>query len=320
MKQLFHRTFYAALAMMLALWSQNIAQGDDILPVGTYVYAVSGTSGTEKPGCYRVTGYDTVNRTYYGEYVGPTCPSTVKTSVRGTAFIDSNMNGKRDVGEPTLGHAYYKLTDGGSWFVCGYVAHDGTFGIPVTAQDFVLMPIAPPGYKTTTPYIRVTAGATASIGNDMGFVPDPSAKLETCDQYNPPRAGFYNVADTLRAYNIFGQFMSAAQKANVLSAWGSGDYTIFAPTDEAFAKIPPATLNAWLRDPAKLAVIINNHVVKGRYDADMISKFGTLKALSGRDLVIKSQTYTTQIGSANVIRSNITATNGVVHVIDTVIQ
>jgi uncharacterized surface protein with fasciclin (FAS1) repeats len=114
--------------------------------------------------------------------------------------------------------------------------------------------------------------------------------------------------------------MSAAQKANVLSAWGSGDYTIFAPTDEAFAKIPPTTLNAWLRDPAKLAVIINNHVVKGRYDADMISKFGTLKALSGRDLVIKSQTYTTQIGSANVIRSNITATNGVVHVIDTVIQ
>ncbi len=108
--------------------------------------------------------------------------------VRGAAFIDKNADGKWEAGEPIFGEAWYKVTGGGVWFTCGWVGSDATFGVPVNPGTYYVMPVAPKGYKTTTPRIAVT------ITNDvntpwlyMGFVADPSAKGDACDQYNPPR-------------------------------------------------------------------------------------------------------------------------------------
>lgn len=119
----------------------------------------------------------------------------IRRAIIATAFEDLNANGKRDAGEPNLGWAYFKLTEGGSWFVCGYVGPDGTMGVPVRKKKkkkYILMPIGAPGYRTTTPYIKVSptlSGLPDTYNNwQMGFVKDPTAPLETCDHYNPPRS------------------------------------------------------------------------------------------------------------------------------------
>jgi len=313
MKHLIKRAATAAIFVSLLALPNYVTQAVDILPPGTYVYAIAGVSGSEVQGCFRVTGYDAATQNYYGEYVGPTCPGAATTSVRGTAFIDTNMNGRRDIGEATLGHAYYKITDGGSWFTCGNVGLDGTFGVPTTSDNLVVMPIAPPGYKTTTPYIRTASGAAASLGNDMGFIPDATAKLEACDQYNPPRSGLNNLPDALRSYNTFSQLVTAAEKTGLLNTLTNGEYTIFAPTDVAFSAISTANLSN-----AQLVALLNNHIVKGRYDSVALSQAKSLKTLSGKELQVQSNPQ--KISGATVIRANLNTSNGLIHAIDAVIQ
>jgi hypothetical protein len=120
--------------------------------------------------------------------------ATIDGSVRGIAFADLDANGKFDpgAGEYPLGWAYFKLASITSeFFLCGYVGPDGTFGLPLQDGDYALMPIGAPGWRVTTPYIQAElTDALDSPGyhpNYMGFVEDPNAPLETCDQYNPQR-------------------------------------------------------------------------------------------------------------------------------------
>ncbi len=118
----------------------------------------------------------------------------IRRAVFGVAFEDLDADGERDPGEPNLGFAFFKLTAGGVWYTCGYVGPDGTFGVPVRKhrkKKYFLMPIAAPGYRTTTPWIKVSPSLAGQPENykqwEMGFVKDPNAKLDACDQYNPPR-------------------------------------------------------------------------------------------------------------------------------------
>lgn len=108
--------------------------------------------------------------------------------VRGIAFIDTNANGKWDPGEVAFGDAWLKVASTGSWFVCGKVGDDATFGVPVTPDDYVVLPVAPAGYRTTTPRIPVTVGTPENTPYlFMGFVKDATSKGDSCDQYNPSR-------------------------------------------------------------------------------------------------------------------------------------
>ncbi|MCL5273216.1 MAG: hypothetical protein M1434_00510 [Chloroflexi bacterium] len=109
--------------------------------------------------------------------------------VRGWSFLDANANGKWDAGETVFGQGWYKVTDGGAWFTCGWVGDDSTFGVPVNPGTYYVLPVAPKGYKTTTPRIEVSIG----MENDtplalMGFVTDTHSVGDACDQYNPPRS------------------------------------------------------------------------------------------------------------------------------------
>ncbi|HEY3289388.1 MAG TPA: hypothetical protein VGK87_04595 [Anaerolineae bacterium] len=117
------------------------------------------------------------------------CPQPdVVSLVRGIAFIDTNANGKWDPGEPAFGDAWLKVASTGSWFGCGKVGDDATFGIPVTPDDYVVLPVAPAGYRTTTPRIPVTVGTPENTPFlFLGFVKDPTSKGDACDQYNPSR-------------------------------------------------------------------------------------------------------------------------------------
>lgn len=119
--------------------------------------------------------------------VSPECP--VLGRIAGLAYIDANANGRRDRGEQAFPAAWLKLTDGGSWFVCGWVGGDSTFGITVLPGVYYLMPVAPAGYRTTTPRIKALMRAYGDVlpGNNIGFVKDAKARGESCDQYNPAR-------------------------------------------------------------------------------------------------------------------------------------
>jgi hypothetical protein len=142
--------------------------------------------------CYQLTEPIIVNGVVEGWYViyaGPVCPSSPALgSVRGTSFLDKNANGKWDLGESVFGEGWYKVTDGGSWFTCGYVGGDSTFGVPVMAGTYYVHPVAPKGFKTTTPKVQIDVkNGEATLNANIGFAPDPSAKGEACDQYNPAR-------------------------------------------------------------------------------------------------------------------------------------
>jgi uncharacterized surface protein with fasciclin (FAS1) repeats len=99
---------------------------------------------------------------------------------------------------------------------------------------------------------------------------------------------------------------------------GKGPFTVFAPTDEAFAKIPKADLDALLKDKAKLKAILTYHVVAGKVMAADV-KAGKVKTLQGTSLTV-TDSMGVMVDDAKVIKTNITADNGVIHVIDTVIM
>jgi hypothetical protein len=134
------------------------------------------------------TGLIYINGGQVGAFkVSGDCP--VLGRIVGTAFLDKNQNGKREKSEPVFPAAWMKISGGGVWFVCGWVGADATFGVPVTPGTYYVMPVAPQGYRTTTPRITVEIKDLGYVAFDtnIGFVKDAKAAPDACDQYNPPR-------------------------------------------------------------------------------------------------------------------------------------
>ena len=120
-------------------------------------------------------------------------------------------------------------------------------------------------------------------------------------------------------FNTLVAAVKAAGLADALS--GKGPFTVFAPTDAAFAKLPAGTLDALLKDPAKLASILKYHVVSGKVmAADVIKGNGAKPAtLSGAVLDITVNGGKVYVNNALVTSADVGASNGVIHVIDTVV-
>jgi uncharacterized surface protein with fasciclin (FAS1) repeats len=102
----------------------------------------------------------------------------------------------------------------------------------------------------------------------------------------------------------------------------SGEYTVFAPTDEAFAKLPPGTLDMLMRpeNRDKLRALLQYHVVPGRLDSKQLMKMTSVRSASGQTLNLMNMSDGLMVGNAHVIKSNVMASNGVVYVIDTVLM
>ena len=101
---------------------------------------------------------------------------------------------------------------------------------------------------------------------------------------------------------------------------GPGPFTVFAPTDEAFAKIPAATLEALGKDKAKLKAVLTYHVVAGKVMAADVVKLKEAKTVQGSSVKIAVTGGKVTVDAANVVKTDIACTNGVIHVIDTVIM
>lgn len=100
---------------------------------------------------------------------------------------------------------------------------------------------------------------------------------------------------------------------------GKGPYTVFAPTDAAFAKVPKATLASLAADKAKLRSVLLYHVVKGRVTAAKVVKLKTAKTLNGQSVAIRVRAGKVTVGGARVTTADVAASNGVIHVINKVL-
>ena len=128
-----------------------------------------------------------------------------------------------------------------------------------------------------------------------------------------------DIVDTAVSAGQFKTLVKAVQEAGLVDTLkGKGPFTVFAPTDEAFAKLPAGTLEALLKDKQKLAAVLTYHVVPGKVMADQV-KPGQVKTVQGQSLTVSTMNGAVMVDNARVIKTDIVASNGVIHVIDTVV-
>ncbi len=128
-----------------------------------------------------------------------------------------------------------------------------------------------------------------------------------------------NIVETATTAGSFKTLVAAVQAAGLGDTLsGPGPFTVFAPTDEAFAKLPAGTVQGLLKDIPKLTEILTFHVVPGKLMAADVAKLTSAKTVQGQHVTIAALNGVT-INGANVITPNIEAENGVIHIIDRVI-
>jgi uncharacterized surface protein with fasciclin (FAS1) repeats len=131
-----------------------------------------------------------------------------------------------------------------------------------------------------------------------------------------------DIVDTAVASGQFNTLAKALQAAGLVDTLkGNGPFTVFAPTDDAFAKLPPGTLAELLKpeNKSKLVAILTFHVVSGEVKASDVAKLTSAKTVNGEPLKIATAGGNVMINDANVVKADILCSNGVIHVIDTVL-
>ena len=128
-----------------------------------------------------------------------------------------------------------------------------------------------------------------------------------------------DIVDTAVKAGNFKTLVAAVQAAGLVDTLkGPGPFTVFAPTDEAFAKIPKATLDGQLADKAALTKVLTYHVVPGKVMAKDV-KAGKVKTVQGQELTV-STSMGVMVDQSKVIATDVAASNGVIHAIDTVLM
>jgi len=139
---------------------------------------------------------------------------------------------------------------------------------------------------------------------------------ETMDTMNTQ-----NIVEVAQGAGTFSTLLAAATAAGLVETLsGEGPYTVFAPTDEAFNKLPAGTVESLLADKEKLKQILTYHVVAGKVMAKDVVTLSTATTVEGSDVNITSADGKVMINDATVTATDIEASNGVIHVIDTVLM
>jgi uncharacterized surface protein with fasciclin (FAS1) repeats len=130
-----------------------------------------------------------------------------------------------------------------------------------------------------------------------------------------------DIVDTAVSAGSFQTLVKAVQAADLVSTLKSpGPFTVFAPTDEAFAALPKEKLEALLKDKAALTSVLTYHVVPGKVLAADVVKMSSAKTVQGQSLSVETKGQEVRVNNAKVIKTDIQCTNGVIHVIDTVLM
>ena len=129
-----------------------------------------------------------------------------------------------------------------------------------------------------------------------------------------------DVVETAVAAGSFKTLATALQAAGLVETLkGPGPFTVFAPTDEAFAKLPAGTVEALLKDKQRLAAVLTYHVVPGRVMAADVVTLTSAMTVQGGNLAIRADNGVT-VDGVSVVKADVQASNGVIHVIDTVLM
>lgn len=155
---------------------------------------------------------------------------------------------------------------------------------------------------------RVAAAALAVVG------------LIAVSPLSADHHGKKDIVDTAVAAGQFTTLAAALKAAGLVDTLkGKGPFTVFAPTDAAFAKLPAGTVEGLLKDKAKLTKILTYHVVPGKVLAADVVKLKEAKTVEGSTVKIDT-TSGVKVNNASVVKTDVEASNGVIHVIDTVIM
>jgi transforming growth factor-beta-induced protein len=155
----------------------------------------------------------------------------------------------------------------------------------------------------------VAAALVASVATTAAAAPDRSAEAPS-----------KNIVETAVAAGQFKTLASLLDRAGLVNTLATGGpFTVFAPTDAAFAKLPKATLDALAADPAKLRAVLLYHVVAGAVPAKDVVKLRTARTLNGANVRIRVAGGSVRVDAARVATADVMASNGIVHVIDRVL-
>lgn len=151
----------------------------------------------------------------------------------------------------------------------------------------------------------------------MGQSKNTSANQKGSSRYTAPTK---NIVDTAIAAGNFTTLVAGIKAAGLTDTLTcQGRFTVFAPTDEAFKKLPPGALDALLKDTAKLKAVLSYHVITGHVLAKDV-KSGEVMTVQGSPLTAVVSSSGVKVNGAHVKQADIAATNGVIHVIDAVIM
>ena len=159
------------------------------------------------------------------------------------------------------------------------------------------------GARVTTPDVKASNGTIHVI--DAVLLP------------KPPTRNIVQTAVAAGSFKTLASLLKTAGLAGTLQ--GKGPFTVFAPTDAAFAKVPKATLASLAKNKAKLRSVLLYHVAKGSLTTETLSHMSAVKTLQGTSLRLGQAAETVRVGGARVTSADVAASNGVIHVIDKVL-
>jgi uncharacterized surface protein with fasciclin (FAS1) repeats len=161
--------------------------------------------------------------------------------------------------------------------------------------------------------------AIAACGGETQEAKSPANASDTTTA--APLGAQADIIDTAVGAGKFKTLATALTKAGLIETLkGPGPFTVFAPTDEAFAALPPGALDKVLADGALLKSVLTYHVVSGKVMASEVTKMTSAKTVQGTDVAIKMSGSNVMINDAKVVTADIVCKNGVIHVIDKVIM
>jgi len=133
-----------------------------------------------------------------------------------------------------------------------------------------------------------------------------------------------DIVDTAVAVGTFKTLVAAVTAAKLVDTLkGAGPFTVFAPTDEAFAKLPEGTVDGLLKDIPKLTAVLTYHVVDGKVPASDVVQHPKLTTIQGQDVKIDAVKWhmhkSVKVNDANIVKADIETDNGIIHVIDKVL-
>jgi len=177
--------------------------------------------------------------------------------------------------------------------------------------------------KPTLKIATVLVAAVLVLGacgsdSDEASTDTTEAPADTTAETTAPAES--DIVDTAVAAGDFTTLAAALEAADLVDTLkGDGPFTVFAPTDDAFAALPPGTVDDLLADPEALAAILTYHVVAGEVLAADLTDGQVVETVNGETLTVSIDGDTVKINDATVTTADISASNGVIHVIDTVL-